>query len=72
MFLKTTLSFLLIFLTTLAGLSGPNTRIVIDPGHGGRDEGAVWGGVRESDLNLKVAKRPLHALSLSVNRKRIF
>lgn len=32
-------------------------RVIIDPGHGGRDRGAVWGGVRESDLNLKVALR---------------
>ncbi|MFD2302176.1 N-acetylmuramoyl-L-alanine amidase [Roseibacillus ishigakijimensis] len=29
--------------------------VVIDPGHGGRDRGAVWGGVRECDLNLKTA-----------------
>lgn len=29
--------------------------VIIDPGHGGRDKGAVWGGVRESDLNLKTA-----------------
>ena len=29
--------------------------VVIDPGHGGRDSGAVWGGVRECDLNLKTA-----------------
>ena len=32
-------------------------RVILDAGHGGRDRGAVWGGVRESDLNLKVAKR---------------
>lgn len=32
-----------------------NKTIIIDPGHGGRDKGAVWGGVRESDLNLKTA-----------------
>lgn len=32
-------------------------RVVIDPGHGGKDKGALWGGVRESDLNLKVAKK---------------
>lgn len=32
-------------------------RVVIDPGHGGRDRGAVWGGVRESTLNLRVAQR---------------
>ncbi len=30
--------------------------VVIDAGHGGRDRGAVWGGVRESDLNLAVAQ----------------
>lgn len=32
-------------------------RVIIDAGHGGKDRGAVWGGVRESDLNLKVARR---------------
>ena len=32
-------------------------RVVIDPGHGGRDKGAVWGGVYESSLNLRVANR---------------
>lgn len=30
-------------------------KIFIDPGHGGKDPGAVAGGFRESDLNLKVA-----------------
>ena len=30
--------------------------VVIDPGHGGRDRGALWGGVRESHLNLAVAQ----------------
>lgn len=30
--------------------------VVIDPGHGGKDKGAYWGGVRESHLNMKVAK----------------
>lgn len=30
--------------------------VIIDPGHGGKDKGAYWGGVRESHLNLKVAK----------------
>lgn len=29
--------------------------VIIDPGHGGKDKGAYWGGVRESTLNLKVA-----------------
>ena len=32
-------------------------RVILDPGHGGRDRGAVWGGVRESDLNMRVAAR---------------
>ncbi|WP_034549690.1 GW dipeptide domain-containing protein [Carnobacterium funditum] len=31
--------------------------VVIDPGHGGKDPGAQAGGVKESDLNLKVAKK---------------
>lgn len=35
--------------------------VVIDAGHGGRDKGAFWGGVRESHLNLAVA-RDLEAL----------
>lgn len=35
--------------------------VIIDPGHGGRDKGAYWGGVRESHLNLRVA-RDLEAL----------
>lgn len=35
---------------------GAGKRVVIDPGHGGRDRGAVWGGIRESTLNMKVAK----------------
>jgi len=30
--------------------------VIIDPGHGGRDKGAYWGGVRESRLNLQVAQ----------------
>ncbi|MDC0302627.1 N-acetylmuramoyl-L-alanine amidase [bacterium] len=38
-------------------LKPKSLRVIIDAGHGGRDHGAVWGGVRESDLNLKVALR---------------
>ncbi|MBK1883957.1 N-acetylmuramoyl-L-alanine amidase [Luteolibacter pohnpeiensis] len=30
--------------------------VVIDAGHGGSDKGSLWGGVRESRLNLAVAK----------------
>jgi len=31
--------------------------VIIDAGHGGKDQGAVWYGVKEADLNLKVAKK---------------
>lgn len=31
-------------------------KVFIDPGHGGKDPGAVGGGLRESDINLSVAK----------------
>jgi N-acetylmuramoyl-L-alanine amidase len=31
--------------------------VVIDAGHGGKDKGAYWGGVRESQLTLQVAQR---------------
>ena len=29
--------------------------VVLDPGHGGKFPGAVWGGVKEKDLTLSVA-----------------
>jgi N-acetylmuramoyl-L-alanine amidase len=32
-------------------------RIIIDPGHGGEDEGAVYGTFKEKDLALDIAKR---------------
>jgi len=31
--------------------------VVIDPGHGGFDPGAVYDGVKESEINLQIAKR---------------
>jgi N-acetylmuramoyl-L-alanine amidase len=31
--------------------------VVIDPGHGGRETGAVYGGIKEKDLNLDIAKK---------------
>lgn len=36
--------------------SGPLT-VVIDPGHGGSDPGAIWNGTEEKDLNLAVARK---------------
>jgi len=42
--------------------------VVIDPGHGGSEPGAVYGGVYEKDLNLDIAKR-LNELLKSRNVK---
>lgn len=36
--------------------------VVIDPGHGGRDGGAYWGGVKESTLNLILAQKLAYEL----------
>jgi len=36
--------------------------VVIDPGHGGRDAGAYWGGVKESTLNLIIAQKLAYEL----------
>ena len=42
----------------LAGMENAAAfRVILDPGHGGRDSGTRWAGVREKDLNLDVAKR---------------
>ena len=54
--------------------SGPGTRIdrahiVLDPGHGGFDPGAVQNGLREADVNLDTARRvreQLESLGLTV------
>jgi N-acetylmuramoyl-L-alanine amidase len=35
----------------------PFTLVVLDPGHGGQDSGAMWGGVQEKDLTLDIAQR---------------
>ncbi|MEM7385015.1 MAG: N-acetylmuramoyl-L-alanine amidase [Verrucomicrobiota bacterium] len=37
-------------------------RIVIDPGHGGRDPGTPWGNLLEKNLTLDIAKRVRKAL----------
>src|SRR5947207_7722831 len=39
----------------------PFAVVVLDPGHGGQDSGAMWGGVLEKELSLGVARR-IHRL----------
>jgi len=49
-----------------AGGRGPRavSRVVIDPGHGGKDNGAVGpGGVREKDVTLDIARRVARILA---------
>lgn len=43
--------------TRRAGASAPFTLVVIDPGHGGQDSGAMCGAIYEKDLTLDVAQR---------------
>lgn len=43
----------------LLGLGKPlkSQTIIVDPGHGGYDPGAVWGDIYEKDINLMVSKK---------------
>ena len=54
----------------LSMASRPIRKVIIDPGHGGRDPGAIGvGGVREKDINLRLSKllaRRLRARSFEV------
>ena len=50
------------------------SRVVLDPGHGGKDKGAYWGGVRESHLALKVALKvetllKAHGIDVTMTRR---
>ena len=49
----------LLILAVSCGISSAArfSTVIIDPGHGGKDKGAYWGGVRESRLNMKVAQQ---------------
>jgi len=37
--------------------AAPGTKVIIDAGHGGADEGAVVNGINEKDITLKIAKK---------------
>lgn len=41
----------------MTGIQAAGRVVVLDPGHGGVDGGACWGGVREKNLTLMIAKR---------------
>lgn len=47
--------FFLFLFCGILNAAGPKFVVVIDPGHGGRDGGAVRGSYREKDINLGVA-----------------
>jgi N-acetylmuramoyl-L-alanine amidase len=49
------LSLVLIFATSFARATTP-LKIIIDPGHGGVDTGAVYGPAKEAEITLKVAQ----------------
>ena len=55
-FIRAHLSTFLVSVLALA-TSEAKTVVVLDPGHGGKDNGARWYGVSEKTLNLDVAKR---------------
>src|SRR5438034_1940808 len=48
---------------TQPGTPKPFAVVVLDPGHGGQDSGAMCGGVMEKDLTLDVARRVDHLLA---------
>jgi N-acetylmuramoyl-L-alanine amidase len=52
----------LLILALVLGMSGTAaqgaaTVVVLDPGHGGKDRGTMWGGVSEKILTLSIARR---------------
>jgi N-acetylmuramoyl-L-alanine amidase len=50
-------TFVILLFCASSALAGKYTTVIIDPGHGGKDRGAKWGGISEAYLNLKVAKK---------------
>lgn len=62
------LRFLVLFLSTAASAREPGP-LIIDPGHGGEDMGAVVRGLQEKDLALAIARRLRQKLAPSVEAR---
>ena len=53
-------------LVVVAGAASAEPRVAIDPGHGGKQDGAIGpGGLQEKEATLQIAKR-LAAMGFSV------
>jgi N-acetylmuramoyl-L-alanine amidase len=55
-------AFLFVFATQFGAAQAARYRVCLDPGHGGSDPGAVYGGLSEKHLNLDIAQRVAAAL----------
>lgn len=60
--MKHLLGFLFFLVFALVAEARHFDTVIIDPGHGGRDKGAYWGGIRESYLNMIVANKLAYEL----------
>jgi N-acetylmuramoyl-L-alanine amidase len=61
------LSFGFTFLLLVSASSAAPLKVVIDPGHGGIDTGAVYGEAKEAEITLKVAQHLMTLLEKSEN-----
>lgn len=52
---------LVIALTPTLAFADSNVRLMIDPGHGGTDPGAVGNGIAEKDMNFQISQKVLKA-----------
>lgn len=50
-------TFILIFILSVMPVKSANKIIILDPGHGGYEPGAVYKGLEEEDVNLDIAYR---------------
>ena len=57
LFRRVLLLFFIMTGATVPTLAGPAPVVVLDPGHGGKDRGTMWGGVSEKTLTLSIARK---------------